>query len=223
MSEGKLDAFVLPQRRWGMPKRLDVDVEVFGAKLSVGTERVEDRRSGRFAHVLSYLQQAAKWYGDPVVQAGDWVALEGECAFEVYRGEVAIFYDGNPLSEPEPRFLLHGAPENLISWREGLDRSMFHNVSGWHGFCDRILEMQLAEEGDASNAEFNPLQSQLRRTADTYRWIRGHSTAALDYNAPTVSIASFAHVTAVVAEQAGEPGVVVASPLYIEHAERQRR
>jgi len=77
MSERKLDAFVLPQRKRGMPKRLDVDVEVFGAKLSVGTERVEDRRSGRFAHVLSYLQQAAKWYGDPVVQAGDWVALEG--------------------------------------------------------------------------------------------------------------------------------------------------
>jgi hypothetical protein len=63
---------------------------------------------------------------------------------------------------------------------------MFHNASGWHGFCDRILKMQLAEEGDASNAEFNPLQSQLGRTADTYRWIRGHSTAALDYNASTV-------------------------------------
>ena len=34
MSERKLDAFVLPQRKRGMPKRLDVDVEVFGAKLS---------------------------------------------------------------------------------------------------------------------------------------------------------------------------------------------
>ncbi|NUS85796.1 MAG: hypothetical protein HOY75_24495 [Streptomyces sp.] len=221
LSDRKLAQF-LPSLRSAWPRpRISLSTPFGGMEVDTATTAAGRDPHGRhLARVVRRIEESARWYAEDGLRPGQWVAFEASLNYLVLRTadtDMVLFVDV-PAAEPDTRLLLHGSVEHLIAaghrsaadevgGSDALAQVLLGTGASAPGALLSTLSEDLAAEG---NGRQPSLITALRRLLERLD-MRTHPEMA-------ACMRGYARITTGFMTDNG-PGLVVASPLYVEFNE----
>ncbi|MGX9874058.1 SAVMC3_10250 family protein [Streptomyces cellulosae] len=227
LSDRKLSRF-LPGLRSAWPRqRVSVSTPFGGVEVDPSPGPASDLWGRHLLRVVRRVEESARWYTEAGVRPGQWIAFEAPLNYFVLDGAdpTMVFFADTPDTPdtPEPdhpvRLLLHGSVDHLIAApparvtdetrRSG---TLVRNLLGSDASAPGALLAALSDDLDAGPDGRRPslvgaLHALMARVdAQTHP-----ETAA--------TMRGYARVTTGFPAAAKLPGLLVASPLYVEYTD----
>ncbi len=231
LSDRKLAQF-LPELRSAWPRpRISLTTPFGGVEVDTAAGR-PDTRTEHLTKVVRRIEENAGWFTEEGLRPGQWVAFEAplnHVVLDDLSTDMVLFVDAPEASKAYPtggavRLLLHGSPEHLVSGAGrrqpaevtvpgAEEEELVRNVLGGGASAPGGLLAALFGGLEAGEGQKPSLVAAIWRMISrlderTYpemaAWMRG-----------------YARITTGIVTRDGGPGLVVASPLYVEYGDEQ--
>ncbi|MHB6910216.1 SAVMC3_10250 family protein [Streptomyces sp. CB02959] len=122
LSDAKLRQFIPKPRRLRRAGALRLSTPVGGIDLDAPATDADSSRQRQLAQVVEYLEEAARWFTEPDLRAGQWIQFEAPLRYITLKGDyrdMVLFVDSAPGEDPEYesaacRLIMHGSARHLL-------------------------------------------------------------------------------------------------------------